>query len=420
MIVKIGQFAGENAVSMDTVRYYMELGLLVPHKNGGHYEFDGNCTNDLQEIFRLKDLGFSLQEIKTFFYYKQFAKIENNVSSKYYRLFFQNKLQDTRKTIDGLNRKLKMLESQLAQFDAQDGHISRKSGIDLDSLKTLCCPRCEGELTLQSGRIEDNQVIEGCLSCSCKEKYEIKDGILVVEDIPVNIYDNSGKSAYADVEYLFDYINSVDPIFLNNIYKSLNWHGYNLAQSDFTHKTVLDLGVGLGFFLRSIYDKLDENTVYIVVDHDINALNLVKSILEASGNKKKILYVCADFLSIPIKKQSIDTLIDYVGTSNYGFNHKDFLLYNITKYLKDSAALYGTYIVFDKFGRRNALEPEYRNNFILDEVKKRLDGLSFSLLLDTCSEKYFCKGTTEYETYQQAGDVVASYLCIRKFSKSRI
>ena len=200
----------------------------------------------------------------------------------------------------------------------------------------------------------------------------------------------------------------------------MNWHGYNLAQSDFTHKTVLDLGVGFGFFLRSIYDKLDENTVYIVVDHDINALNLVKSILEASGNKKKILYVCADFLSIPIKKQSIDTLIDYVGTSNYGFNHKDFLLDNITKYLKDSAALYGTYIVFDKFGRRNVLEPEYRNNFILDEVKKRLDGLSFSLLLDTCSEKYFCKGTTEYETYQQAGDVVVSYLCIRKFLKPRI
>ena len=61
--MKIGQFARESNVSIDTLRYYMELGLLVPCKKGGHYEFDDSCKEDLHEILQLKEIGFSLKNV---------------------------------------------------------------------------------------------------------------------------------------------------------------------------------------------------------------------------------------------------------------------------------------------------------------------------------------------------------------------
>lgn len=415
--MKIGQFAGENGVSIDTVRYYMSLGLIVPHKKGGHYEFDNSCIDDLREIFQLKEIGFSLQEIKTFFYYKQFVKVENKVSNKYYSTFFQRKIKDTQKSIENLSRNLEILKDKLTMFNTEERHSSFKSGMELSSLNMLCCPKCGGGLTLQKGIIEDNQVMEGSLVCNCKEQYEINDGILIVEKKSVSRDDSSTSSINTDVELLFDYINSTDPIFLDNIYRSLNWYDYNTKQGDFTGKTVLDLGVGVGFFLRSVYDKLAEDTLYIAVDYDINTLSLIKSIIESSDYKKKIIYICTDFNKLPIKERSIDILIDYSGSTNYNFDHKDFLLDSMIKYLKDNSILYGEYLLFNKFGKHNILRQEYRKNYTLESVKKNLDCLNFRVLHETYSEKYCCKETCEYETYQQAGDVIFSYLCVRCFTK---
>lgn len=416
--MKIGQFAKENNVSIDTVRYYMELGLIVPHKKGGHYEFDDSCINDLREILQLKEIGFSLNEIKTFLYYKQFVKVENKVSSKYYSAFFQRKIEDTQKTIESLTRNLKVLEDRLTVYGAIENHSSLKKGIDLSSLSILCCPNCGSELTLQKGMVEDNQVMDGCLICSCKEKYEISDGILIIEK-KSDIKDDSFTSVInTEEELLFDYINSTNPMFLDKIYKSLSWYDYETRRGDFAGKVVLELGVGIGFLLRVIYDKLADDTLYIAIDHEINVLKLIKSIIESSDNKKKIMYICTDFKRLPVKEGSVDILIDYSGSTNYNFDHRDFLLDSMTGYLKDKSILYGGYILFDKFGKHNILKQEYRKNYTLDSVKKDLDRLNFRLLDETYSEKYYCKETCKYESYQQLGDVIFSYLCIRCFSKA--
>lgn len=418
-IMKIGQFAGENNISVDTVRYYMELGLLVPHKKGGHYEFDENCINNLHEIFQLKEIGFSLQEIKILFYYKQFVKVENKISSKYYSEFFQKKLSHTKKTIENLNRNIEILERKLAKFKGEEGHSFRASGIELSSLKTLCCPWCGGELSLQKGIIEDNQVMEGRLSCSCEESLEVTDGILIIEKRSDSEEYSTGGSLNTDVELLFDFINNTDPIFLDKVYKSLSWYDHNLTQHDLAGKTVLDLGIGVGFFLRSIYDKLSHDTLYIAIDHDINALKLIKNIIDNSDSKKKTVFICTDFKVLPIKEQTIDLLIDYSGSTNYSFKHKDFLLDSMVKYLKNDSRLYGGYIIFDKFGKHNILELEYRDNFTGDYLKKKLHQSGFRLLHETCSERFYCKETSKYESYQQVGDVIYSYLCIMHFSKDK-
>ncbi|MDZ7671924.1 MAG: MerR family transcriptional regulator [Halanaerobiales bacterium] len=41
--MKISEFSNKYNISNDTVRYYMELNLIVPIKKGKHYYFDKGC-----------------------------------------------------------------------------------------------------------------------------------------------------------------------------------------------------------------------------------------------------------------------------------------------------------------------------------------------------------------------------------------
>ncbi len=75
--MKIGKFGEVNNLSIDTIRHYMDLSLIIPEKKGGHYFFDEYCQTDLELILYYKDLGFSLNEIKELFFYKNLAKSMN-------------------------------------------------------------------------------------------------------------------------------------------------------------------------------------------------------------------------------------------------------------------------------------------------------------------------------------------------------
>ncbi|MDD3253089.1 MAG: MerR family transcriptional regulator [Lachnospiraceae bacterium] len=57
--MKIGEFSRLHHVSIDTVRFYVNEGLLVPIKDGYHYQFDQQCSTDFLNIMLLKEVGFS-------------------------------------------------------------------------------------------------------------------------------------------------------------------------------------------------------------------------------------------------------------------------------------------------------------------------------------------------------------------------
>jgi DNA-binding transcriptional MerR regulator len=63
--MRIGTLAKTAAVSKDTVRHYVELGLLVANKNpdNGYQEFSQTMLNRLRFIKAAQNLGFKLEEI---------------------------------------------------------------------------------------------------------------------------------------------------------------------------------------------------------------------------------------------------------------------------------------------------------------------------------------------------------------------
>ena len=64
--LKIGELADITGVTVRTLHYYDELGLLKPVQitDTGHRLYNLESITELYRIIAMKDLGFSLDEIK--------------------------------------------------------------------------------------------------------------------------------------------------------------------------------------------------------------------------------------------------------------------------------------------------------------------------------------------------------------------
>lgn len=97
MIIKIGEFATCTDLSKDTIRYYEKMGLLHPEIKNKHREYNEEHIEIISAIRKLKQCGFSLQEINMLFEWSQNtdendgwteAEIQNVQQLK---ILFQNK-----------------------------------------------------------------------------------------------------------------------------------------------------------------------------------------------------------------------------------------------------------------------------------------------------------------------------------------
>jgi len=63
-MMRIGDAAAQAGVTARTLRYYEEQGLIEPIRDGAHRAFTGFHVTLVQHIQQLKQLGFSLGEIR--------------------------------------------------------------------------------------------------------------------------------------------------------------------------------------------------------------------------------------------------------------------------------------------------------------------------------------------------------------------
>ncbi|MDA1674037.1 MerR family DNA-binding protein, partial [Bacillus cereus] len=321
--MKIGKFGEVNNISIDTIRHYMDLSLIIPEKKGGHYFFDEYCQTDLELIIHYKDLGFSLNEIKELFFYKNLAKSMNYEKDTFYQSLFKLKYDKIEQEIELLEKKRDKLKEVLQDLLLTNETSNSIMGIDLSVLHLLTCSKCSKKLILQDGIITNNQIIEGKLICNCGEEYMITSGIITAGEL----FKANERTLLEDT--ISDYIHETDNTYLENMHREGEWAKKKLLRLDLNNKLILDIGSGLGFFLRNIYEELPEDCLYIAVDRDFNKLLFLKDVLARKNPRRNILFICADFLNIPIQNRSVDIVIDHSGTSNYSFEHEDFLLHEL-------------------------------------------------------------------------------------------
>lgn len=400
-IMKIGKFGEVNNLSIDTIRHYMDLSLIIPEKKGGHYFFDEYCQTDLELIIHYKDLGFSLNEIKELFFYKNLAKSMNYEKDTFYQSLFKLKYDKMEQEIELLEKKRDKLKGVLHDLLLTNETSNTIIGIDLSILHLLTCSKCRQKLILQDGIINNNQITEGKLICNCGEEYIITSGIIT-----------AGKSFKANErtsleDTISDYIHETDNAYLENMLKEGEWAKKKLIHLDLNNKLILDIGSGLGFFLRSIYEELPEDCLYIAVDRDFNKLLFLKDVLARKNPRRNILFICADFLNIPIQNRSVDIVIDHSGTSNYSFEHADFLLHELNPLFKSNCYLLSLFILFKNFSLNSQITNNFRANFSLSKIKKEIQNLQFQSI-DESTSNYLKRGG-KYEDFFVQGEEIYTY-----------
>lgn len=403
--MKIGQFSKINKISIDSIRHYIDLGLIIPYKNGAQYEFNEKCQKELESILELKALGFTLNEIKLIFVYETLGKLSVNEKNNGLQDIFTLKQKEINRRINELVDIQSRLTNKLKYINKTEMQKSFSLGIDIKNLNLLSCIKCGDELYLEDGSIKNNQILEGKLKCTCGMEYSIKSGILIVDDEFVK---NSDEIYNLIIE---DYIKETDEDYILNLRKSLDWICNELCKLSFKDKVILEVGTGLGFLLRNLYDDLD-NSVYIAIDNNIEKHNYLKSLIERSSTKKNIMFICTDFKYIPIKKKSIDIFLDYGGSSNYWFDKNDFSFEDILQYLKEDSYSALSYILFKKFVLSNPIKRENRRNFNINYIKEELSKYDFTMISDQKSD--YLNKPSIYENYFSDNEEVYSYLYFGK------
>lgn len=121
-LLKIGELSDVSGVSIDTIRFYEEKGLIKPYnRNEKGYRFYGPSTSKkLQFIISAKELGFTLNEIKALINIKINKKGKCSLALdkiKEKELDVDKKISELKKIKSALKKVSKRCESSNADSD---------------------------------------------------------------------------------------------------------------------------------------------------------------------------------------------------------------------------------------------------------------------------------------------------------------
>ncbi|RCW58722.1 MerR family transcriptional regulator [Halanaerobium sp. ST460_2HS_T2] len=407
--MKIREFSNKFDLSYDTIRYYMKLKLINPHKNGGHYEFNNEDQEDMEEILKLKEMEFSLEEIKEILSFKRIGRLSNYQKNSYYQNLYHRKLDSLERRIIELKDAKNALHSHLKKLKSANNDRRNDLSLNLNLLSLFACPACGSDLTLTAEKIENNRIHLGSLNCSCGEKILIEDGIIYTKDV----YERKKGDEVIEIDPIYhvtDYIKQTDSEFIDQSYQSLEWLKNRLDYSKLENQVILEPGSGYGLLLRNIYDQLPSNLTYICVEHDAELNRYLKTLLELSPSGPEVIFLTAELPDLPLKESSLDYLIDYSGISNFSFHNRGFLPELLLKYFKDHFTMTAVFIIYHKFGAKNIVEREYRDYFIHSNIRTKLKEIGFEFLTENKSEpKKINSSFGKYEEFAQIGDQIYSY-----------
>ncbi|MFJ7953449.1 MerR family transcriptional regulator [Lysinibacillus sp. NPDC096418] len=109
----IGEFSAKTGVSIRTLHYYDEIGLLQPEKNltSGHRIYNHRDISTLQKIISLKFLGYSLDKIANLLHESRFS-IDLNETLTLHLQALEKEKEIIEQSVFAIQRVIKLLEEE--------------------------------------------------------------------------------------------------------------------------------------------------------------------------------------------------------------------------------------------------------------------------------------------------------------------
>lgn len=361
--MKIGEFARKFNVSVPTVRYYINLGLLVPDKDGFQYSFTDNDCREMEIISTMKNSGFKLEELSRYLTLLRFYNKDDYMLYEKLIEFLEAKLNSLHQEslqinsfIHKISEEINRIEAKALSLSCDDQfHNSNDSessmpGFPLNAIGLLYCPHCRSKLALSGVDICDDYITSGELSCKCGYHASIINGVLFTE---------SSQDLDSDQQFLDSYfgrdnlvtnedgmllmgMNDYSSEYMTSIHKSSLWMHKQLETIDARGKTILLPDISCQY-LYSYYDNADSNdNIFIVTALTERTIRPMRHHIANARPDFKAVYIINTDGRLPLKPGSIDMVIDYLGTCNLSFFLEKHYFTLISECIADDAVIAGT------------------------------------------------------------------------------
>jgi DNA-binding transcriptional MerR regulator len=196
-MIRIGDFSKLSRVSVKTLRYYDQMGLLTPvcvDTFTGYRLYEYSQLSILHRILALKDLGFSLEEIGRF--------LDDGLSVEQMRGMLKLRQTEARQRLREDAERLERIESQLRQIEQEDALskydvvIKNAEKVKVASVRSVVpLPSDQGEMWGELGAYLDSQGVKPVSPCLClfhDDEFKERDwDIEVCEPIAVDMQESA-------------------------------------------------------------------------------------------------------------------------------------------------------------------------------------------------------------------------------------
>lgn len=400
--IRIGKFAKKNNMSVDTIRYYVQLNLIHPLRKGKYFYFGTEQQEQLDFIKHYKDMKFSLDDIKILMYTVQFHILETPIRSNYIESLLHDKRIQLLQEREQLDATIQKLNDEIETVKQQPVKNRDGKGIAFQHLELLCCPVCQESLTIEEGTLKNHSVYHGKLTCNCGVTMDIEEGIIITSEMnhPISHeeQDDSIRNLFATISHNF----------IEQMLYYVEETTRYILQQDLASKTVLFMKTGAGTLALNVLRKLPKIGMLILFDEDLNQLKVTKNTIDTHYPDYNILYVGGSLDLLPIKRKSIHLAVDFMASFEAAFEKSYNLYQDIMKHMHTHSSIMGLFLYFKKNAVLSRLESEQRK--LLDGyfVRNYLKKYQYELIED--SEENMLDIGKGIDDFYQQGDRAVTHL----------
>ena len=293
--MKIGEFARVCNVTKDTVRYYVNIGLLIPKMQGSQMSFEEREYADFNYIQKLKGMRFNIKEIRAFLYLRRMSNMIEPATIDECVKLLEDKRECLASEMITIENSIHLIEDEIESFKNKKNADKRdRTGVPISTVPLLVCPDCRQHLHIENAEINYKYIYEGTLSCPC--------------------------GYHAIIEQI----------------ESQDWNG----------KVILEANINGFFFTYNNLHQLPKNSVYIIVDKYHEVLAMYKELFEQLYPGLDILYIADASEKFPLQDSCIDLFLSFYGEIEYSFYHKNVQLHDICHLMKPKGLIFGAFQSF--------------------------------------------------------------------------
>lgn len=265
-------------------------------------------------------------------------------------------------------------------------------------VEILKCPICGNKLILDIIKIDNEEIIEGTLSCDHDHVFNIVNGVIdfgSIEQKDANSWSEYYKELnFEEVDKAIDDSKTdkqkhIEKLFIDGITDQTN---------KLTNGFLLDVASGRGMLLKRLVNKANKNVHIIATDLSFEVLMYDR--IKYNDQGIKVSYVACDATKLPFIDNSIDMICTFAGYMNMG-NIMEQGIQEASRVLKANSKLIDSVMYMDENSQGYQ---EVKDILIANDMPKMADNLIKDNIINM-HKQYFSK-VTDHISYEGIGEKV--------------